>query len=77
MSEFRKRHREQDEARVLVRLKQGPLAGQYIPEHVRASLVKKGLIEEVRRLYFGPREWVFRLTPAGFTALAPKGAAGR
>ena len=70
MSEFRKKHREQAEETTLRALKKyGCLLGQYIPANVRKSLLKKELIAEVQRLYFGPREWLFRLTPAGYRAV--------
>ncbi len=66
MSEFRKKAREKAEAATLRAIKtRGSVEGEAIPRHVRASLLKKELIAEVARLYFGPRAWAYRLTPAG------------
>jgi hypothetical protein len=66
VSEFRKKAREQAEAATLRALQsRRSVEGEAIPRHVRESLLKKGLIAEVTRLYFGPRAWAYRLTPAG------------
>jgi hypothetical protein len=66
MSELRKKARERAEAATLRALQsRGSIEGEAIPRHVRESLLKKELIAEVARLYFGPRAWAYRLTPAG------------
>ena len=50
--------------------KYGSLEGERIPKSALDSLVKKGLIREVVRMYFGPRAWKYTLSPAGVRACA-------
>lgn len=46
------------------------LNGNKIPTATREVMVKNGWIEECVRMYFGPREWAYKLTKAGRDALA-------
>lgn len=48
--------------------KHGSLLGQAIPRNAFDSLIKKGLIRKVTCLYFGPRERLYTLSPAGVQA---------
>lgn len=50
--------------------REGSVRGDVIPTKTRERLIAQGWIDEVVRMYFGPREWAFKLTPKGREALA-------
>ncbi len=54
----------------------GTILGNDIPEKTRQALVGLGLIEECERMYFGPREWRYRLTLHGRQTLAAQKPTG-
>ena len=50
--------------------KDGSVLAKHMHPATRDALVKRGLVEECARLYFGPRELQYRLTETGKTELA-------
>lgn len=54
----------------------GTILGNDMKEATRNALVGLGLIEECERMYFGPREWRYRLTKHGRETLAKQGELG-